>query len=200
MDEFVYQPKNKAWVTFRSTIFSLALHGFLIFGTAFVAFEFLQDLKKTPVVNIKLANHNFDSVGKASSSSDQQNSENANIDSMSDANDAKVFAVRRLDEDSQLSNPEALYLNAWQRQVESSGYFALQQQSLDSNFTVRVKVIIDSAGLIHSSELLKSSGDPLKDQMALAILYQAAPFPTFPSSMMENYERLEIIRDWNFQE
>jgi protein TonB len=84
--------------------------------------------------------------------------------------------------------------------VESSGYFALQQQSLDSNFTVRVKVIIDSAGLIHSSELLKSSGDPLKDQMALTILYQAAPFPAFPASMMENYERLEIIRDWNFQE
>ena len=81
MDEFVYQPKNKAWVTFRSTIFSLTLHGVLIFGTAFVAFEFLQDLKKTPVVNIKLANHNFDSVGKASSSSDQQNSDNANIDS-----------------------------------------------------------------------------------------------------------------------
>lgn len=200
MDEFVYQPKNKGWVTFRSTIFSLALHGVLIFGTAFVAYEFLQDLKKTPVVNIKLANHNFDSVGKASSSLDQQNSENANIDSMSDANDAKVFAVRRLDEDSQLSNPETLYLNAWQRQVESRGYFALQQQSLDSNFTVRLKVVIDSAGLIQSSELLKSSGDQQKDQMALAILYQAAPFPAFSASMIKNYERLEIIRDWNFQE
>ncbi|MGA1761998.1 MAG: energy transducer TonB [Gammaproteobacteria bacterium] len=200
IEEFVYQPKNKVWVSIRSTILSLGLHGVLIFGTAFLAFKFYQDLKQSPVVNIKLANNDFDSIGKSSTSSEQESSENANIDSLSDANDSKAFALRRLNEDSELSNPEAIYLNAWQRQVESRGYFALQKSRLNEAFTVRIKVIINAAGLIQSSELIRSSGDPAKDQMALAILYQAAPFPAFPPSMQESYQRLEIIRDWNFQE
>ncbi|MEK9650308.1 MAG: TonB family protein [Gammaproteobacteria bacterium] len=200
IDDFVYQPKNQGWVSFRSTLISVAFHGLLVFGTAFAALEFFQEFQQSPVINIKLANNNFDSIGKASSSSEQQSSKRANIDSLSNASDAKIFAVRRLDEDSQLSNPETLYLNAWQRQVESSGYFALQKSSIGSNFTVRIKVTLDAAGLIKSSELIRSSGDPAKDQFALAILYQAAPFPPFSADMLENYHILEIIRDWNFQE
>ena len=38
----------------------------------------------------------------------------------------------------------------------------------------------------------------MMDALALKILYQSAPFEPFPEEMVDNYQQLEIIRDWNF--
>ena len=46
--------------------------------------------------------------------------------------------------------------------------------------------------------ILQSSGNPMLDALALKILHQSAPFKPFPKNMMDNYQQLEIIRDWNF--
>ena len=94
---------------------------------------------------------------------------------------------------------ETIYLNAWQRQVETTGYFQISQKDiLQGNFKVQIRSIIDSMGNLIGADILKSSGNSSMDALALKILQQAAPFEPFPVDMASNYQQLEIIRDWNF--
>ena len=109
------------------------------------------------------------------------------------------LVVRRLESNSTLESYETIYLNAWQRQVETTGYFQISQKDiLQGNFKVQIRSIIDSMGNLIGADILKSSGNSSMDALALKILQQAAPFEPFPVDMAANYQQLEIIRDWNF--
>jgi TonB family protein len=66
------------------------------------------------------------------------------------------------------------------------------------NFRVQIKSTIDYMGNLIDVNILQSSGNPMLDALALKILHQSAPFKPFPKNMMDNYQQLEIIRDWNF--
>ena len=91
------------------------------------------------------------------------------------------------------------YLNAWQRQVETGGYYEISRSDIvQGNFRVQIKSIIDHMGNLIDADILQSSGNSMLDALALRILYQSAPFQPFPEDMVANYQQLEIVRDWNF--
>ena len=93
----------------------------------------------------------------------------------------------------------SFYLNAWQRKVETAGYYEISRKDItQGNFKVQIRSIIDSMGNLIGADILKSSGNSSMDALALKILQQSAPFEPFPQDMAVNYQQLEIIRDWNF--
>ena len=59
-------------------------------------------------------------------------------------------------------------------------------------------VWIDASGELIDSQILISSGSQALDIMAIDILKKSAPFQEFDSSMLAEYQVLEIVRDWNF--
>ena len=94
---------------------------------------------------------------------------------------------------------ETMYLNAWQRQVETAGYYEISRSDMiQGDYRVQIKSIIDHKGNLIDADILRSSGNSMLDALALKILYQSAPFEPFPTEMVDNYQQLEIIRDWNF--
>jgi len=113
--------------------------------------------------------------------------------------DKSKFSVRRLESNSTLESFETIYLNAWQRQVETTGYYEISRSDIvQGNFRVQIKSTIDSQGNLIEADILQSSGNSILDSLALKILYQSAPFQPFSKNMAESYQQLEIVRDWNF--
>ena len=108
------------------------------------------------------------------------------------------YKVKRLQANSIVNSEEAVYLNLWQREIETAGdkIIASNQSSLSG--TVQIMAKIDIYGNLVSSEILISSGNTLVDQMAISILNESAPFAPFNETMSNEYSLLEIVRDWNF--
>ena len=181
---------------------SLIFHGVVIFGISFVVIKKPWDFNKEAIVNIKFANEEFDIQGSALNGFEplQQNSQQAAMVSRDiKLQDQSQLSVRRLESNSTLESFETIYLNAWQRQVETAGYYEISRSDIiQGNFRVQIKSIIDHMGNLIGADILQSSGNSILDALALKILHQSAPFEPFPEDMLANYQQLEIIRDWNF--
>ena len=181
---------------------SLIFHGVVIFGISFVVFQQPWDYNKEAIVNIKFANAEFDMQGSAMNGLEslQQNSQQAAMVSRDiKLQDQSQLSVRRLESNSTLESFETIYLNAWQRQVETAGYYEISRSDMiQGDFRVQIKSIIDHKGNLIDADILQSSGNSMLDALALKILHQSAPFEPFPTEMVDNYQQLEIIRDWNF--
>jgi protein TonB len=92
-----------------------------------------------------------------------------------------------------------MYLNLWQRNIETIGDKIIGQEGAIYNKSkVQVVATIDSFGNLIKSEILISSGNQSVDELALNILNEAAPFAPFDAKMINEYSVLEIVRDWNF--
>ena len=104
--------------------------------------------------------------------------------------------VKRLTSVSARSAVEAGYLNAWRQRVERIGNANYPAGNLDGS--LRMLVVINFNGDLVEVRLLKSSGHLALDRAALRIVRIAAPFPAFPVDMRRHYDRLEIIRTWQF--
>ena len=109
--------------------------------------------------------------------------------------DAKRTRVKRLTSVSTKTAVEAAYLNSWRQRVERIG---------NANYPpgvfgdLRMLVVVQHDGKLLEVSILKSSGDRRLDEAALRIVRLAAPFPDFPVDMRKRYDRLEIIRTWQF--
>jgi len=113
--------------------------------------------------------------------------------------DQSQFSVRRLESNSTMESFETVYLNAWQRKVETAGYYEISTSDIiQGNFKVQIKSVIDQQGNLIAADILQSSGNSRLDELALKILRQSSPFQPFPEEMIASYQQLEIIRDWNF--
>ena len=181
---------------------SLIFHGVVIFGISFVVIQQPWEFNKEAIVNVKFADGEFDMQGSSLDGKEfiQQATQQAAMVSQ-DVNlqDESQFSVRRLESNSSLQSFETIYLNAWQRQVETAGYYEISRSDIiQGNFRVQIKSIIDHMGNLIDADILRSSGNPMLDALALRILYQSAPFEPFPEDMVANYQQLEIVRDWNF--
>ena len=181
---------------------SLMFHGVVIFGISFVVIQQPWEFNEETIVNIKFANGEFDMQGSSLNGLEslQQNSqETAMVSRDVNLQDQSQFSIRRLESNSTLESFESIYLNAWQRQVETVGYHEISRSDIiQGNFRVQIKSIIDHMGNLIGADILQSSGNSMLDALALKILYQSAPFEPFPRDMVDNYQQLEIIRDWNF--
>ena len=202
MQPLIYKERVQRWGFKQSMFTSLIFHGIVIFGISFVVIQQPWKFNEEAIVNIRFANEEFDMQGRSNSGFDsiqRNNQQAAMVTRDSNPQDQSQLRVRRLESNSTLESYETIYLNAWQRQVETTGYFQISQKDIiQGNFKVQIRSTIDSMGNLIRADILKSSGNLSMDALALKILQQAAPFEPFPVDMAANYQQLEIIRDWNF--
>ncbi len=104
--------------------------------------------------------------------------------------------VKRLTSVSTKSADEAAYLNAWRQKVERVGNANYPPGGHYGN--LRMLVVLKYDGTLEEVRLLESSGSKVLDDAALRIVRMAAPYQDFPVEMRKKYDRLEIIRTWQF--
>jgi len=194
---------SKKSLTFNKSFFiSIAIHILIIFGISITTYYKIPLFNETPIINVKLANSDQDLMTDLINRELQNSKKNLSTLSKgtieTSNNISTSYKVKRLQANSILNSEEAVYLNLWQREIETAGdkIIASNQSSLSG--TVQIMAKIDIYGNLVSSEILISSGNTLVDQMAISILNESAPFAPFNETMSNEYSLLEIVRDWNF--
>ncbi len=186
----------------KSFIISLLIHLLIIFGISITTYYKLPIFKESPIINVKFANSNQDLItrtnfgGSSSSDLDLSISENGNMSSSKKT--MEPYKVKKLQANSVVNSEEAIYLNLWQRQIETTGDNIISKSETFLEGKVQIMASIDVYGNLIKSEILISSGDKSIDEMAINILKESSPFPPFNQSMSNEYKVLEIVRDWNF--
>ena len=194
---------SKRSLTFnKSFMISLIIHIFLIFGISITTYYKLPIFKESPIINVKFANSNQDFMTKTNIG-DMNNLEkdlSSSIDGniSSSKNISQSFKIKKLQANSVVNSEEAVYLNLWQRQIETKGDNLISESENLFDGKVQIMATIDIYGNLIDSKILISSGDQLIDDMAINILRESAPFAPFNKTMSNEYSVLEIIRDWNF--
>ena len=194
---------SKRTLTFnKSFLISLFIHIFLIFGISITTYYKLPIFNESPIINVKLANSNQDYMTNASSNSFQQFKKYITSQALGEIetpkNLSKSFKIKKLQANSVLNSEEAVYLNLWQRKIETTGDKIISNKENYLDGKVQIMAIIDMNGNLLNSKILISSGNKLIDEMAIHILEQSAPFAPFDTDMSNQYSVLEIVRDWNF--
>ena len=194
---------SKRTLTFnKSFLISLFIHIFLIFGISITTYYKLPIFNESPIINVKLANSNQDYMTNTSSNSFQQFKKNITSQALGEIetskNLSKSFKIKKLQANSVLNSEEAIYLNLWQRKIETTGDKIISNKENYLDGKVQIMAIIDMNGNLLNSKILISSGNKLIDEMAIHILEQSAPFAPFDIDMSNQYSVLEIVRDWNF--
>ena len=187
----------------KSFVISLLIHLLLIFGVSITTYYKLPIFKESPIINVKFANSNQDLINKKANFGDSFTSDidlsiskNANLSSSKKT--LEPYRVKKLQANSVVNTEEAVYLNLWQRQIETAGDNIISESKSFMNGRVQIMATIDIYGNLVNSEILISSGDKSIDEMAIKILKESAPFAPFNKTMSDEYSVLEIIRDWNF--
>tara|TARA_B100000214_G_scaffold325746_1_gene263428 strand:+ start:1682 stop:2308 length:627 start_codon:yes stop_codon:yes gene_type:complete len=197
------QKISKRSLTFnKSFLLSIGLHLLVIFGVTITTYYKLPIFQDSPVINVKFANSSKDVYGSMSNSSELKTLNEEIMDSaiLSKPKDGnfQTFKVKKLEANSVVNSDEAIYLNLWQRKIESIGDKIIQENNKDYRGTVQVIATIDKKGNLIKSDILKSSGNTTIDNMAIQILNESAPFAPFNDAMTNDYSFIEIVRDWNF--
>ena len=194
---------SKRSLTFnKSFILSILIHSFLIFGISITTYYKLPLLKESPIINVKFANSNQDIMTNTNIenvqdfSKDFSNSENGNMNSSKKM--SQSFKIKKLEANSIVNSEEAVYLNLWQRQIESTGDNIISENENYFDGKVQIMATIDIYGNLINSKILISSGNNIIDEIAIKILQESAPFAPFNKSMSGEYSVIEIVRDWNF--
>ena len=194
---------SKRSLTFnKSFIISIALHAVLIFGISITTYYKLPIFNESPIINVKLANSNQDYMTNISSegvddSKKELSSEAIGI-SQESKNSSQSFKIKKLQANSIVNSEEAVYLNLWQRKIETTGDKIISNKENYLDGRVQIMASIDMNGNLINSKILVSSGNRLIDDMAINILEESAPFAPFNNDMSNQYSVLEIVRDWNF--
>tara|TARA_B100001109_G_C18837803_1_gene462851 strand:+ start:802 stop:1428 length:627 start_codon:yes stop_codon:yes gene_type:complete len=194
---------SKKSLTFnKSFVISIVIHILLIFGISITTYYKIPLLKETPIINVKLANSNQDLMTDFTSGELQNSKKNLTAISKGNIETSKnistSYKVKRLQANSIINSEEAVYLNLWQREIETAGDKIIANNENLLRGTVQILVKIDMYGNLISSEILISSGNASIDMMAINILNESEPFAPFNESMSNEYGLLEIVRDWNF--
>ena len=197
------QKTSKRSLTFnKSFVLSIALHVIVVFGVTITTYYKLPIIQDSPVINVKFANSNEDVYGSIFNSSELKTTNEEIVDNAASSKpqdgNLQAFKVKKLEANSVVNSDEAMYLNIWQRKIETIGDKIIQENSKDYQGTVQVMATIDKKGNLINSSILKSSGNIIIDNMAIQILNESAPFAPFNDAMTDDYSFIEIVRDWNF--
>ena len=186
----------------KSFIISVIIHLLIIFGISITTYYKLPIFKESQIINVKFANSNQDSVIKTNNLTDSKSNQDLtsmNIENNKKSNNiSKSFKIKKLKSNSKVNSDEAIYLNLWQRKIESTGDNVISNEENILNGKVQILASIDLNGNLVNSKILISSGNAIIDNMAIKILEDAAPFSPFNETMSNEYSVLEIVRDWNF--
>ena len=194
---------SKKSLTFNKSFFiSIAIHILIIFGISITTYYKIPLFNETPIINVKLANSDQDLMTDLINRELQNSKKNLSTLSKgtieTSNNISTSYKVKRLQANSIVNSEEAVYLNFWQREIETAGDKIIANNQISLSGTVQIMAKIDIYGNLVSSEILISSGNTLVDQMAISILNESAPFAPFNETMSNEYSLLEIVRDWNF--
>ena len=194
---------SKRSLTFnKSFMISIALHAVLIFGISITTYYKLPIFNESPIINVKLANSNQDYMTNISSegvdNSKKELSSQAIGIFQESKNSSQSFKIKKLQANSIVNSEEAVYLNLWQRKIETTGDKIISNKENYLDGRVQIMASIDMNGNLINSKILVSSGNRLIDDMAINILEESAPFAPFNNDMSNQYSVLEIVRDWNF--
>ena len=186
----------------KSFIISVIIHLLIIFGISITTYYKLPIFKESQIINVKFANSNQDSVIKTNNLADSESNQDLtsmNIENNKKSNNiSQSFKIKKLKSNSKVNSDEAIYLNLWQRKIESTGDNVISNEENVLNGKVQILASIDLNGNLVNSKILISSGNAIIDSMAIKILEDAAPFSPFNETMSNEYSILEIVRDWNF--
>ena len=194
---------SKRSLTFnKSFMISIALHLVLIFGISITTYYKLPIFNESPIINVKLANSNQDLMTNISSDGIDNSKKEASLEAIGITqerkNSSQSFKIKKLQANSIVNSEEAVYLNLWQRKIETTGDKIISNKENYLDGKVQIMAIIDMNGNLINSQILISSGNRLIDNMAINILEESAPFAPFNNNMSNQYSVLEIVRDWNF--
>tara|TARA_B100001769_G_C22012781_1_gene544280 strand:- start:66 stop:689 length:624 start_codon:yes stop_codon:yes gene_type:complete len=194
---------SKRTLTFnKSFLISVLIHAFLIFGLSITTYYKLPIFKESPIINVKFANSSQDFLTNSNIGNmenlEKELSSSVEGNMSSSRNISQSFKIKKLQANSIVNSEEAVYLNLWQRQIETKGDNLISESKNIFDGTVQIMATIDVYGNLIDSKILISSGNKLIDDMAINILRESAPFAPFNKTMSNEYSVLEIIRDWNF--
>ncbi len=194
---------SKRTLTFnKSFLISVLIHAFLIFGLSITTYYKLPIFKESPIINVKFANSSQDFLTNSNIGNmenlEKELSSSVEGNMSSSKNISQSFKIKKLQANSMVNSEEAVYLNLWQRQIETKGDNLISESKNIFDGTVQIMATIDVYGNLIDSKILISSGNNLIDDMAINILRESAPFAPFNKTMSNEYSVLEIIRDWNF--
>ena len=194
---------SKRSLTFnKSFMISIALHIVLIFGISITTYYKLPIFNESPIINVKLANSNQDLMTNISSDGIDNSKKEASLEAIGITqerkNSSQSFKIKKLQANSIVNSEEAVYLNFWQRKIETTGDKIISNKENYLDGKVQIMATIDMNGNLINSQILISSGNRLIDNMAINILEESAPFAPFNNNMSNQYSVLEIVRDWNF--
>mgnify|MGYP001293658683 FL=1 len=194
---------SKRSLTFnKSFMISIALHVVLIFGISITTYYKLPIFNESPIINVKLANSNQDLMTNISSDGIDNSKKEASLEAIGITqerkNSSQSFKIKKLQANSIVNSEEAVYLNLWQRKIETTGDKIISNKENYLDGKVQIMATIDMNGNLINSQILISSGNRLIDNMAINILEESAPFAPFNNNMSNQYSVLEIVRDWNF--
>ena len=190
------QKISKRSLTFnKSFLISIFVHIILILGITLTTYYQLPIFKDSPIINVKFANSNEDFF-----ESFAENKETKLLNAFTDSQKGtfQTYKVKKLMANSKVNTEEAVYLNLWQRRIESIGDKIISGNQNSFEGTVQIMATIDTKGNLIRSDILISSGDKTIDTMAIKILNDSAPFAPFNEAMKNEYNFIEIVRDWNF--
>ena len=194
---------SKRSLTFnKSFLISLCMHAVLIFGISLTTYYKLPIFNESPIINVKLANSNQDYMTNTSIGSFEEFKKDITSQTLGkiqiSKNSSQSFKIKKLQANSILNSEEAVYLNLWQRKIETTGDKIISNKENYVDGKVQIMATIDMYGNLVNSKILISSGNILIDKMAIDILEKSAPFAPFNNDMSNQYSILEIVRDWNF--
>ena len=157
----------------KSFIISVIIHLLIIFGISITTYYKLPIFKESQIINVKFANSNQDSVIKTNNLADSKSNQDLtsmNIENNKKSNNiSKSFKIKKLKSNSKVNSDEAIYLNLWQRKIESTGDNVISKEENVLNGKVQILASIDLNGNLVNSKILISSGNAIIDNMLFPI-------------------------------
>ena len=95
----------------------------------------------------------------------------------------------------------AAYMRGWADRIERIGNLNYPEQAREQGIhgDVILTVGVNRDGSLASIDIQKSSGYPIIDKAAVAIVKLCAPFPPLPPDSKEKVDILYVTRTWQFQ-
>lgn len=109
--------------------------------------------------------------------------------------------VLTLSSASTIEADDANYVHQWRDRVESVGNRHYPQLARNNGLygDVRLLVKLKSNGVVEKIAVLSSSNSEILDRAAIESIRLASPFDPFPKSLANKYDRIDVIRTWQFR-
>ncbi len=102
---------------------------------------------------------------------------------------------------STIAAEDAGYVHQWRDRVEKIGNLHYPQEARDNKLygSVRLLVKLNANGIVEETTIMASSGSPVLDRAAIESVTLASPFEPFPKALADKYDRIDVIRTWQFK-